>query len=93
MTAITDLQNSSGGVDSSTALHVSSVKTTGSISSSSSVEQVEIGRWGSSAVVRISSTYASLRLEGVGQSQNFTGFTISRNFINGYVFQLGTVSH
>ena len=63
MTAITALQNSSSGVDSTTALHVSSVKTTGSISSSSAAEQVEIGRSGTSAIVRISTTYASLRLE------------------------------
>ena len=82
LSAITDLQNNSGGSDSSTDLYVSSVKTIGSISSSSSEEQVEIGK----SIVRISSLYASLRLETVGQSQHFTGFTITRNGITGYVF-------
>jgi hypothetical protein len=79
-TAIADLQ-SSGSVDSSTALHVSSLKATGAISTSSAAEQVEVGRSGVASMVRISSTYASLRLEGVGQSANFQGFTIERNNI------------
>ena len=94
MTAITDLQNSNAGVDSSTALHVASVKTAGAISSSSSANQVEIGRAGNSAIVRISSSYASFRLESVGQSQNFTRFTISRNAITQSTFVLlGTVQY
>ena len=76
-------------------MEVASFKTTsGAILSSGSEESVEIGRSGSSSIVRIASTYASLRLESVRGSQNFTGFTISRNSISGYVFsQLGTVPH
>jgi len=80
MTAIADLQSSSG-VDSSTALHVASLKATGAISVSGGQEQVEIGRSGHSAIVRISSTYAALRLEGVAQSGSWTGFTLTRNNI------------
>jgi hypothetical protein len=92
-TAIADLQ-SSGSIDSSTALHVSSLKATGAISTSSSSEQVEIGRSGVAGMVRISSTYAALRLEGVGQSQNFTGFTIERNNITqSTTVKLGTSSY
>ena len=93
LTAITDLQSSSG-VDSSTALHVSSLKATGAISSSSDSESVEVGRSGTAAMVRISSTYAALRLEGVGQSQNYTGFTITRNAISHVTsVLLGTVQY
>jgi hypothetical protein len=44
-------------------------------------------------MVRISSTYASLRLEGVGQSQNYTGWSIQRNAITHTAsVLLGTVS-
>ena len=45
-------------------------------------------------MVRISSTYAALRLEGVGQSQNYTGFTITRNAITHVTsVLLGTVQY
>ena len=65
----------------------------GALPSSSSAESVEIGRSGVSAMVRIASTYATLRLEGVGQSQNFTGFVIERNNITQSTsVKLGTVS-
>ena len=48
MTAITALQNNSGSsIDGTIASHVSSLKATGSISSSSAAEQVEIGKSGS----------------------------------------------
>jgi hypothetical protein len=80
-------------LSSSSALHVSSVKVTGAISGTSAAEQVEIGRSGNSAQIRISSTYASLRLEGVGQSQNYTGWSIQRNAITHTAsVLLGTVS-
>ena len=43
-------------------------------------------------MVRISSAYASLRVEGVGQSQGFTGWTILRNGITHITsVMLGTV--
>jgi len=93
VTAITDLQNS-GSIDSSTALHVSSLKATGEISSSSAAEQVEIGKSGIAATVRISSTYATLRLEGVAQSQSYSGWSLQRNAIsNSTSVRLGTVSY
>jgi len=60
----------------------------------SAAEQVEIGKSGIAAQVRISSTYASLRLEGVGQSQNYTGWSINRNAISHTTsVNLGTVSY
>ena len=57
------------------------LRAVGALPASSTVESVEIGRSGVAAMVRVASTYASIRLEGVGQSQNFTGFTLSRNNI------------
>ena len=94
LTAITDLQSSSG-VDSSTALDVSSLKATGAISTSSSTTCVEIGTNGGQAQARISSTWASIRLEGVGQSQSFTGFTLGRQQNGGGVTyaMIGTVAY
>ena len=85
---------SGGSVDSSTALHVSSLKATGGIPTSSVAEQIDIGRSGSSAMVRISSTYAALRLEGVGQSGSWQGFTLTRNnILQSTAANLGTITY
>ena len=72
------------GTNVETALNagVTVLKATGNIQSSSTEESVEVGRSGVAAMVRIASTYATLRLEGVGQSQNFTGWSIQRNSIS-----------
>jgi hypothetical protein len=84
------------GMDVATALSagVPILNATGQIPSASTQESVEAGRYGVAGMVRIASTYATLRLEGVGQSQNFTGFSIVRNSITqGTVAQLGTVQY
>ena len=66
----------------------------GALPSSSSAEAVEIGRSGVAGMVRISSTYATLRLEGVGQSQNYTGWSIERNSITqSTTVKVGTSSY
>ena len=44
-------------------------------------------------MVRVASTYATIRLEGVGASQNYTGFVIERNNITALTtVKLGTLS-
>jgi hypothetical protein len=84
------------GTDVETALGagVSVLKATGAIQSSSTEESVEVGRSGVAGIVRIASNFATLRLETVGASQNYTGFSIVRNGVTQVVTcQLGTVAY
>ena len=64
----------------------------GAITTTSASESVEIGGSRSSGIVRISSAFATLRLEGVGASTTATGWTIQRNNAsNSTSVMLGTV--
>ena len=64
----------------------------GAITTTSASESVEIGKNGVSAIFRISSGFATLRLEGVGQSTTATGWSIQRsNNTNSTTVMLGTI--
>ena len=63
----------------------------GAITTTSASESVEIGKSRVQSIVRISSAFATIRLEGVGSSGTAFGWTIQRNnSLNSTTCMLGT---
>ena len=81
-------------LSSTAALSVGTVRATGTLAVPSTVKGVEMGINGIQSLCRIVGEYAYLRLEGIGESQSFQGFTLQRTRSTGEVYAtLGTVAH
>ena len=84
-----------GALTSSTALSCSTLKATGVLPTTSVHQGAELGTLGPGGMCRLVGSHAwYLRLEAVGQSEEFTRFTIQRVHSTGKVnAQLGTFLH
>jgi hypothetical protein len=69
-------------IDSASVIAVKHIRAVGTLPTSSTSESVELGRDGVKATVRIASMYATLRLQGVGETESWKGWSIQRNNIS-----------